>query len=159
MNTLFTPKEVLSFNAFQLSGKWTPLTCVCGALPFALDDGLHCPDCGYNYLCAYPWMLDWRWDSAESAQDYQDANPSRIVFFESFAPRCHYFHWWECANPCGCDHPEQDENDDGRGLCYSFSCPIGTELLADDYPEDREILVRAGVANPEEPWLLLDEDE
>lgn len=80
----------------------------------------------------------------------------RVVFFESFAMRCKYFQDTDHHPCCRCNHPAQEEQDLGIGKCYIFSCPLGDELMPEDYEEDRMILRRAGVGHPSNySWLLL----
>jgi hypothetical protein len=55
-------------------------------------------------------------------------------YFDSFVADCQYFNGdVEVNNGYGCNHPDQEEKEDGQGKCYCFSCPLG-------YPADEESL-------------------
>jgi hypothetical protein len=68
---IFTPDEVESLNAYQVSGAFHPFTCggdrtdekhLDGeGLLIATENGWNCPFCSYTQTSAHPWMKDWSW--------------------------------------------------------------------------------------------------
>ena len=36
-------------------------------------------------------------------------------------------------NGYNCNHPQQDEIDEGCGCCYAFSCPLGVEAELEEF--------------------------
>jgi len=61
----------------------------------------------------------------------------KIVRFEEFAYVCPYSTAeTEVNNGYGCNHPEQDETEEGQGKCYCWSCPLGSEAEAEDADDE-----------------------
>ena len=61
-----------------------------------------------------------------------------LICIDNLIRVCGYFHdHAPVNNGYGCDHPNQEESDDGQGKCYTFSCPIATTLHPHEEPEDR----------------------
>ena len=63
----------------------------------------------------------------------------KAEFFDHFVAKCDYFNGeTDANNGYGCNHPEQEEQCDGQGCCYCFSCPLG-------YPADEESLLERDI--------------
>ena len=71
INAPFTPDQVASINAYQVSGMFHEFTCPreeCKRTApgryttlVASGDCLACPRCGYEQFWAHPPMTDWSW--------------------------------------------------------------------------------------------------
>lgn len=58
----------------------------------------------------------------------------KAEYFDFFVSKCKHFNGnTDANNGYGCTHPEQEENENGEGKCYCWSCPLG-------YPADEESL-------------------
>lgn len=57
----------------------------------------------------------------------------------------------EKNNGYGCDHPEQEDVEDGQGRCFSFTCPIACET--EDESEEMKLHSRPRYAFAKNVWL------
>lgn len=67
-NAPFTPDQVASINAYQISGVFHPFTCGsegCGFDLKAIEGTLECPKCDYTQDWVHAWMADWSWKPPE----------------------------------------------------------------------------------------------
>ena len=63
----------------------------------------------------------------------------RIITLDGLVRRCGYFNGnADVNNGYGCDHPEQEDIEEGQGRCFDFSCPLGISLHPETEPLDRE---------------------
>jgi hypothetical protein len=75
---VFTPEEVESLNAYQISGAFHPFTCGGDrtdkdhhdgeGLLIATEDGWHCPFCEYRQQWAYDFMKNWSWKGMNASK-------------------------------------------------------------------------------------------
>jgi len=57
----------------------------------------------------------------------------QLVTIDELTDICGYFNPdVEINNGYGCDHPEQEETEDGQGYCLRCSCPLAYEATHDD---------------------------
>lgn len=87
----------------------------------------------------------------------------KAVLFDEFSGCCPYFNFTDENSRYGCKHSKQSEKDEnGKGLCYCFSCPLGTEAEQEDLDESDAIdwdgLCEGGEVEEGE-ILLLDANE
>ena len=82
-----------------------------------------------------------------------------LICIDNLIDACGYFHnGVPVNNGYGCDHPKQEERDAGQGKCYTFSCPIATEINPQREPEDRINFGKGDEWNSmsDHYWLLWD---
>jgi hypothetical protein len=69
--------------------------------------------------------------------------------FDDFPRVCGHFVWaadrGDGEQPYRCSHPENDS----RGLCFSFSCPLAWSMYPDE-PEDRPYFAALGIEEGDE---------
>lgn len=82
----------------------------------------------------------------------------RLYLIDDLARICGFFHGdVDANNGYGCDHPDQEEREEGIGCCFAMSCPLGFNLDPTD-PEDA-VLLAARNADGSEDYVLLHEPE
>lgn len=53
----------------------------------------------------------------------------RILYLDQLTQECGYFNpRANVNNGYGCRHPRQEDVEDGEGRCFTFSCPIASQL-------------------------------
>lgn len=63
---------------------------------------------------------------------------NKLITIDDLTDVCGYFNpESETNNGYGCDHPEQEETEDGQGKCLRCSCPVA-------YPAGDEDVLAAG---------------
>lgn len=76
------------------------------------------------------------------------------VHIDSLASECGYFDGRSPENNgYGCNHPEQEEKENGYGKCYDFSCPIACRLEPSE-PLDKPIYKTFGLNGDEYDMLI-----
>lgn len=59
---------------------------------------------------------------------------SKPIHINDFANKCGHFNGKTFVNNgYGCLHPEQQELEEGNGCCFAFSCPLATNMIAQDW--------------------------
>lgn len=60
----------------------------------------------------------------------------KAVPFDVFVEECEFFDGAsEVNNGYGCNHPEQEEKQHGKGSCFCFSCPLGCPADKESFNE------------------------
>lgn len=75
------------------------------------------------------------------------------IHIDSLASECGFFEKSEVNGGYGCNHPEQEEKENGCGKCYDFSCPIAARLEPSE-PLDKPIYKAFGMAGDEYDYLM-----
>lgn len=85
-------------------------------------------------------------------KEWTDPGP---LGMDEVANMCGYFNGeTDLHNGYGCDHPDQEEVEDGQGKCLHCTCPFAYELDP-DHPEDAAYMKAHGMSGEETGWMRL----
>jgi protein gp37 len=104
------------------------------------------------YLLSIPAKV--RFLSCEPLMGSVDLSPwIGPVEIDTLTTECGYFERSEINGGYGCNHPDQEEKENGCGKCYDFSCPIASRLEPSE-PLDQPIYKAFGLSGTEYNFLM-----